>query len=121
MQYTLDQVNKIKALLARMKVCFILLMFMFITIYIYADKHQFDTPHNYWLGIIFSVSVISSLGYLFYMAKLVKNLSGNPIAWVLSTVIFGPFGLLFSYIVISSKVTRLQKQHIIDIEGNKTE
>lgn len=121
MQHTPDQVDKITKLVTRMKICFILLMFMFVSIYIYADKHQFGTPHNYWLGIIISVIVICSLGYLFYMAKLVKNLGGNPIVWVLPTVIFGPFGLLVSYIVISGNVVRLQRQRTVDLERDKEE
>ena len=102
-----------------MKVCFILLMFMFVSIYIYADKHQQGTPHNYWLGIIIGVIVISSLGYLFFMAKLAKKLNGNPIAWVLPTVIFGPFGLLVSYVVIAGNVVTLQKQHALDLAREK--
>ncbi len=119
MQYTPDQVDKIRSCFARMKFHFILLMFMFVSIYIYADKHQFGTPHNFWLGIIIGVIVICSLGYLFYMAKLINLQNGKPIAWILPTIIFGPFGLLVTYVVISGNVVRLQKQHSVDLEQNK--
>ena len=116
MQHSQAQINEIKTLFARMKFCFILLMFVFVAIYIYADRYQFNTTHNYWLGIIISVSVCLSFGYLFYMTKLVKNLDGNSIVWVLSTVILGPFGLLMSYIIISGRVIRLQRQQAIEIK-----
>ena len=119
MQHTPDQVEQIKTLFARMKSCFILLMFMFVSIYIYADKHPHGTPHNYWFGIIIGIIVLCSLGYLYFMAKLAKNLDGNPIAWIVPTVIFGPFGLLVSYIVISGSVVRLQRQHLVDLEREK--
>lgn len=102
-----------------MKFFFILLMFAFVAIYIYADRYQFNITHNYWLGIIISASVCLSFGYLFYMTKLVKNLDGNPIVWMLSTVIFGPFGLLVSYIIISGRVIRLQRQQAVDIKQDK--
>ena len=119
MQHSTEQVDTISTLFSRMKLCFILLMFMFVAIYIYADKHPPGSSHNYWLGIIIAVIVICSLGYLFFMAKLAKTLDGNPVAWVVPTVIFGPFGLLISYIVISGSVVRLQRQHIVDLEREK--
>ena len=112
MQYSPDQVNKVKALFARMKMYFILMMFIFIALYIYADRYQFNIQHNYWRNVIIVASIVCSLGYLFYMAKLVKNLSGRPIAWVLLTISLGPISLLVSYILISQKVNKLQIQHI---------
>jgi len=121
MQHTTEQVETISALFSRMKICFILLMFTFVSIYIYAGKHPPGSPHSYWLGIIIVVIIIFSLGYLFYMAKLAEKLKGNPIAWIIPTVIFGPFGLLISYIVISGSVVRLQRQHVVDLEFEKDE
>ncbi|QMU60642.1 MAG: hypothetical protein GKR92_02585 [Gammaproteobacteria bacterium] len=119
MQHTTDQVDTISALFSRMKLCFILLMFMFVSVYIYSGKHLTGAPHSYWLGIIIAVIVLCSLGYLYFMAKLANTLKGNSIAWIIPTVIFGPFGLLVSYIVISGSVVRLQRQHMVDLEIEK--
>lgn len=116
MQFTPEQVALIKVFFIRMKLCFILLMFMFISIYFYANKHPHGTPHNYWLVIIITMIVICSLGYLYYIAKLAKSLGGNPTVWVVSTAIFGPFGLLISYIILSGNMVKLQRQHTIDLE-----
>ena len=121
MLHTSSQIKQIKILFDGMKFCFFLLMFMFISIYLYANKHTHDTPHNFWLVIIISAIVIFSLGYLYYIAKLARKLDGNPIAWVVPTVIFGPLGLLVSYIVISSSVIRLQRQHIVDLKQEEKE
>ena len=121
MQYSTEQVETISTLFSRMKLCFILLMFMFVSIYIYADKHPPGSNHDYWLGIIIAVITICSIGYLFFMAQLAKILNGNPIAWIVPTIIFGPFGLLVSYIIISGSVVRIQRQHIVDLELEKDE
>ena len=107
--YSPDQLENINSIFARMKFYFIVLMFMFVAIYIYADRHQFATSHNIWLGVILGIIMIGSLGYIFYLAKLVKFLGENAIKWVLPTIIFGPIGLLLSYILISNKVNRLQQ------------
>ena len=121
MQHSPDQIDKIKTTFARMKFCFILLMFMCVAIYIYADRYQDSNTHNYWLGLIIFISVISSIGYLYYLVHLVKHLEGNPLMWVLLTIIFGPFGLLLSYTVISGKVLKLQRQQIVDLQRDKEE
>ena len=121
MQHTTEQVEIISSLFSRMKICFILLMFTFVSIYIYSRKHPPGSDHDYWLGIIIAVIVICSLGYLYFMSKLSEKLNGKPIAWLVPTIIFGPFGLLISYIVISGSVVRLQRQHIVDLERAKEE
>lgn len=87
-------------------------MFMFVAIYIYADKYQFSGTHNYWLTVIISVSAGLSIIYLFYLAQVTKLLEKNPIVWVLLSVILGPLGLLISYVIISGTVNKIQRQSI---------
>lgn len=94
----------------RMKLSFVLLMFMFVAIYIYADRYQFTGTHNSWLAVIISVSIVLSLVYLFYMVYLVNLLNKNPLLWVILTVAFGPLGLLISYIIISASVMKIEKE-----------
>ncbi len=95
-----------------MKFSFILLMFMFVAIYIFADKYQFSGTHSNWLTVIIIVSAGLSIIYLFYMAQLIKLLGKNPIVWVFLTAICGPLGLLVSYIIISGNVVKIQRRSL---------
>lgn len=49
-------------------------------------------------AMLYGMAVVLSIVYIVRLGCFAKEIGGNPSAWSLLTLLFGPLGILFSYI-----------------------